>query len=282
MGIAEIAEYAGMSRQGISNMRGRDDSFPAPVAELKSGPVFLESEIKAFFEPRIGSPAVPAAASHGRGERGAPPEFDPLDKGNLIASVVNALYISPAVPLTLREHFVGSGLYCLYYSGDDELYAPIADGDPTRPICVGTTLGFTRASSGTVSPTSSVALANRLNYLARAIDAVEQRGPDGGGHHLSLRDFSYRCLVVDEMWARPAEAWIIQNSAPVWNCVIPGIGNHTPGRSRVGVRSRWDELHPGRGSADHQPSRHTIEELEDSVRTHFMLDLDSEKSRGAD
>ncbi|MFB8007019.1 Eco29kI family restriction endonuclease [Nocardia sp. NPDC056000] len=275
MGIAEIAEYAGMSRQGISNMRSRDDSFPAPAAELKSGPVFLESEIRSYFEPGF-APIPPTAVTSYSSERYTPTEFDPLDKVNLIGSVVSTLFAGPALPLAQFEPFNGSGVYCLYYSGDDELYAPIAAGDSSRPIYVGTALAHARAGSGMVSASSSQALTRRLSVHAKSIETVQLHDAVDNRHRLFLHDFSFRCLIVDEMWARPAEEWILKRSAPIWNSVVPGLGSHDPGpRGRSARRAPWDELHPGRARSVAQESGHTIDILEARVKEHFAREFES-------
>ncbi|MGA6206233.1 Eco29kI family restriction endonuclease [Nocardia testacea] len=275
MGVAEIAEYARMSRQAISNMRNRDDSFPAPVEELKSGPVFLDSEIRAYFEPRVGS-AGQSMTTPESVDRHAPTEFDPLDKANLITSVVDALLSRPALPLDRFESFNGSGLYCLYYSGGDGLYAPIADGDPSLPIYIGTALAHARASGEALSASSSQALARRLRSHAQTIEAVEQHDAAHVKHRLFLRDFSFRCLVVDEMWARPAIDSMLLQSAPAWNSALPGFGNQPPGRSRRAVRkSPWDTLHPGRAWAEQHEVVYRFDELEARVAEHFSREFET-------
>gem|GEM_PF-253149 len=40
VGVSEIAEFAGVTRQAILNWRQRFEDFPRPLAELKSGPVW--------------------------------------------------------------------------------------------------------------------------------------------------------------------------------------------------------------------------------------------------
>ncbi len=57
VGIYEIAEMAGKSRQAVANWRARLSNFPKPVAELKAGPVFNRSEVKAWLDVRNGQPA---------------------------------------------------------------------------------------------------------------------------------------------------------------------------------------------------------------------------------
>ncbi|GAC69556.1 Eco29kI family restriction endonuclease [Gordonia soli] len=53
-------------------------------------------------------------------------------------------------------------------------------------------------------------------------------------------------------------------TAPVWNALVDGFGNHDPGRGRrAGRRSLWDTLHPGRPWAEQfPPSTKTAEDIE--------------------
>jgi hypothetical protein len=57
VGIYEIAEMAGKSRQAVANWRARLSNFPKPVAELKAGPVFNRSEVRAWLIMRNGQAA---------------------------------------------------------------------------------------------------------------------------------------------------------------------------------------------------------------------------------
>lgn len=52
VGINEIAELAGVSRQAVANWRSRFSDFPKPIAELKSGPVFRRSQVRAWLRTR--------------------------------------------------------------------------------------------------------------------------------------------------------------------------------------------------------------------------------------
>ena len=52
IGIYEIAELAGVTASAVANWRKRFADFPAPLAELKSGPVFGESQIKLWLARR--------------------------------------------------------------------------------------------------------------------------------------------------------------------------------------------------------------------------------------
>lgn len=54
LGIYEIAEIAGVNPSAVVNWRRRFPDFPAPVAELKSGPVFQETKINFWLQRRKG------------------------------------------------------------------------------------------------------------------------------------------------------------------------------------------------------------------------------------
>jgi chromosome partitioning protein len=45
LGMAEVAELLGVTKQVLSNWRSRETKFPEPVADLKSGPVWSKSDI---------------------------------------------------------------------------------------------------------------------------------------------------------------------------------------------------------------------------------------------
>jgi chromosome partitioning protein len=49
VGINEISDMAGVSRQAVANWRVRADDFPKPISELASGPVFLRSQVRAWL-----------------------------------------------------------------------------------------------------------------------------------------------------------------------------------------------------------------------------------------
>lgn len=52
IGIYEIAEIANVSASAVANWRKRFADFPTPLAELKSGPVFRESEVNLWLARR--------------------------------------------------------------------------------------------------------------------------------------------------------------------------------------------------------------------------------------
>src|ERR1041385_7123144 len=50
VGIGEIAEIAATTKQAVSNWRQRYPSFPPPVTELQSGPVWNKEAIEAWLQ----------------------------------------------------------------------------------------------------------------------------------------------------------------------------------------------------------------------------------------
>ncbi len=52
VGIGEIAEMAGVSRQAVANWRVRTADFPKPVTELSSGPIFRRSQIRSWLRQK--------------------------------------------------------------------------------------------------------------------------------------------------------------------------------------------------------------------------------------
>ncbi len=65
LGVAEVAALLGVTKQRISELRTRQ-GFPAPIAELASGPVWKESSLRRFadsWERRPGRPRKAAVGS---------------------------------------------------------------------------------------------------------------------------------------------------------------------------------------------------------------------------
>lgn len=52
VGLYEVAEIANVSRTVVANWRTRDPRFPAPVADLRSGPVFRSSQVRRYIKRR--------------------------------------------------------------------------------------------------------------------------------------------------------------------------------------------------------------------------------------
>ncbi|MEO0438386.1 MAG: Eco29kI family restriction endonuclease [Pseudomonadota bacterium] len=172
--------------------------------------------------------------------------YNPLDKLNLGNSVASALLDARPAPLEDTDGIIGAGVYAIYYTGDFELYAPIAQanraGQFRQPIYVGKAIpkGGRKGGIGTDAGTGT-ALRSRLRQHAASVDQAD---------NLSLSDFLYKCLVVDDIWIPLGENMLIENFRPVWNMVIDGFGNKDPGNRRATqYKSSWHVLHPGRSFA---------------------------------
>lgn len=78
IGVFEIAELANVSPSAVANWRKRFPDFPAPLAELKSGPVFAESQVKLWLARRAAvdsADVVELFYDQLASKRGDPPEL---------------------------------------------------------------------------------------------------------------------------------------------------------------------------------------------------------------
>ena len=140
--------------------------------------------------------------------------------------------------------FEGSGVYALYYSGDFELYARIANKNHNIPIYIGKAVppGWRTART---RKTDAPALYRRLREHYRNLKQA---------NNLEIDDFECRFMILDGIESDlvvPIEAELIRTHKPLWNSVIDGFGNHDPGSGRYNqAKSEWDVLHPGRRWAE--------------------------------
>jgi chromosome partitioning protein len=68
LGLSEVAELLGASRQTITNWRQRRQNFPSPIAELKSGPIWSREDIVEWAE-ETGREIAEEAGSSEHGSR---------------------------------------------------------------------------------------------------------------------------------------------------------------------------------------------------------------------
>ena len=134
-------------------------------------------------------------------------------------------------------------MYALYYLGNFPLYTDLKlkeVGPESIPIYVGKSnpSGWRTAR---VSATVERKLYTRIREHYKNIVAAENLDPG---------DFKVRYMVLDGDEGGligPVEAALIREFQPLWNTVIDGFGNHTPGEGRFDqAKSGWDVLHPGR------------------------------------
>lgn len=145
------------------------------------------------------------------------------------------------------ERFEGGGVYALYYKGNFKLYKAISlttIKEESLPIYIGKAVpaGWRTAR---VNSTSRGPLFSRISEHFRNIQQAE---------NLSSKDFKCRYMILegDESGIiGSVEASLIRKFQPLWNAVINGFGNHTPGEGRFNqAKSGWDVLHPGRAWAE--------------------------------
>ncbi len=173
--------------------------------------------------------------------------YNPLAKANLGQSVGEALLRVAVRPLNETGHLVGAGVYAIYYTGAFPSYAPIAARNSgnlySQPIYVGKAVprGARKGGLG-FDAGNGRALRDRLSQHASSISEAG---------NLNLNDFHYRALTVEDIWIPLGENVVIERYQPLWNRVIDGFGNKTPGKGRATQkRSSWDVLHPGRKFVD--------------------------------
>ncbi|MEU7527398.1 Eco29kI family restriction endonuclease [Saccharothrix sp. NPDC042600] len=260
MGISEIADLTGLSRQAVSNLKARDDRFPTPVADLRSGPVYDETAIRVFFSNR-GRDLEP---SH---DRPTVRRFDPLALDSLIDSVSRELLTQARHRLDMPfDVFQGAGLVVLYYTGSFEPYSAVSGTDV--PLYIGAAGSRDAVSEGDVeAPVLWTLLSRRI---MRDLEAVEHHGRESGHPQLRVADFECRLLVVDGLWVDVVQKSIIRRMKPLWNTVLMGFNSHgSTWRRALSPRSPWDEFHPGRRSASDRPAKYSAAELTSRVRLHL-------------
>ncbi len=165
----------------------------------------------------------------------------------VINEAIAFLNQTPIYQLPLPEPFIGTGVYCLYYSGDYDLYKKIADANISncsQPIYVGKAVpkGWRTARAGNEEDAT---LTQRLREHARSITQ---------GSGLDIKDFKCRFMILkgeESSMITIVEAALIRKYRPIWNTVVDGFGNHDPGSGRYDqAKSEWDVLHPGRSWAE--------------------------------
>ncbi len=174
---------------------------------------------------------------------------------------------TPVHELPPTDRFSGSGIYALYYAGDFELYAALADlnrDSSAQPIYVGKTVPAGWRTGKTAQSEGST-LFNRLKQHARNIAQAS---------NLQVVQFRCRFMIlrgIESDLIGAVEAELIRRFAPIWNTVVDGFGNHDPGAGRYNqAKSEWDVLHPGRPWADRLTgTAPSLERIVEEVLGHF-------------
>ena len=153
---------------------------------------------------------------------------------------------TPVYPLPLSEKFRGAGVYALYYTGANPMYARYSELNRLSydfPIYVGKAVpkGWRQSRISDSKATQSTELYRRLKEHNQSI-AV--------GKGLEIADFSCRFVIFEKESSDmigSIEAALVKLNQPLWNSCVDGFGNHDPGKGRYEqARSDWDVIHTGR------------------------------------
>jgi Eco29kI restriction endonuclease len=199
-----------------------------------------------------------------------PNPYNPLAKKNLAESIVSKVLLQEPSELPPNS-FAGAGIYLIYYTGDFAPYKPITlankNGKLNLPIYVGKAVpaGARKGGMGLDTPHGD-ALYKRLSKHADSIRAAKST--------LNLSDFQCRWLVVDEVFITLGESMLISHFKPLWNSVLEGFGNNTPGVKRfTGKRPTWDVIHPGRAWAERMPADVNVQTILQKIKEHFAAPI---------
>ena len=168
----------------------------------------------------------------------------------LVKDAVRFFNGTPVHPLPLQERFLGTGVYALYYTGNNKIYRRYAELNRLEykyPVYVGKAVprGWrqSRISDDITKP--SAELYSRIREHTRNIDRVAG---------IDQKDFSCRFMIFESEGSDmigTIEAALIKLNRPLWNSSLDGFGNRTPGKGRFNqAKSDWDVIHPGRPWAE--------------------------------
>lgn len=168
----------------------------------------------------------------------------------LVKDAVRFFNGTPVHELPPAEKFTGTGVYALYYTGKHIFYAQYAKLNRlayTHPIYVGKAVpkGWRQFRTSDRSDNQLTELYSRLREHSRNIAVAEG---------IEVNEFSCRFVIFEEGASdmiSTIEAALIKLNRPLWNSVVDGFGNHTPGAGRFEqAKSDWDVIHPGRAWAE--------------------------------
>lgn len=157
----------------------------------------------------------------------------------LVKDAVRFFNGTPVHLLPPPEKFTGTGVYALYYTGKHQLYTKYSDLNRLSynfPIYVGKAVpkGWRQSRLSDSALNKSTELYSRLKEHSRNIIA---------GNGLEIEDFSCRFVIFEDSGSdmiSTIEAALIKLNKPLWNSVVDGFGNHTPGAGRFEqAKSDW-------------------------------------------
>ncbi len=168
----------------------------------------------------------------------------------LVKDAVRFFNGTPVLLFPPSASFLGRGVYAIYYTGANPLYARYAQLNRTAytyPIYVGKAVpkGWRQSRMSDGAETQSRELYSRLRQHNANIVLTPNLDPN---------DFSCRFVIFEDTGSdmiSTVEAALIKLTRPLWNTALDGFGNHDPGKGRYEqARSDWDVVHSGRRWAD--------------------------------
>jgi Eco29kI restriction endonuclease len=168
----------------------------------------------------------------------------------LVKDAIRFFNGTPVHTLLPHEPFLGTGVYALYYTGQNPLYKRYAVLNRlayNHPIYVGKAVpkGWRQSRISDNAFKQSRELNNRLKEHSRSITV---------GEGLLLEEFMCRFVIFEDEGSDmigTIEAALIKLNQPLWNVAVDGFGNHDPGSGRYEqAKSGWDVIHPGRAWAE--------------------------------
>lgn len=168
----------------------------------------------------------------------------------LVKDAVRFFNGTPVHELPPVERFTGTGVYALYYTGKNPFYARYAELNRlaySHPIYVGKAVprGWRQSRASDRPDKQSMELFSRLREHGHNISVA-----DG----IEVDEFYCRFVIFEEGGSdmiSTIEAALIKLNRPLWNSIVDGFGNHTPGAARFEqAKSDWDVIHPGRSWAE--------------------------------
>jgi len=189
----------------------------------------------------------------------------------LVKDAVRFFNGTPVHVLPPPVHFVGTGVYALYYTGKNPLYSRYSELNRLSydyPIYVGKAVpsGWRKARVSDKAGEQRSELYRRLS---------EHAGNIKKGSGLSLSDFACHFVIFEDAGSdmiSTIEAALIKLNVPLWDTAVDGFGNHTPGAGRFEqAKSDWDVIHSGREWAKKCTGKHkTKNQILKSISRHLL------------
>ncbi|MGP2445629.1 Eco29kI family restriction endonuclease [Pantoea ananatis] len=188
----------------------------------------------------------------------------------VLKNAIELFHLTPAYPLPPNESFRGAGVYALYYKGQNPLYekfSQINKFELTLPIYVGKAVpaGWRQSRISEGATRAGSELFKRIKEHSNNIIK---------SNNLNVNDFYCRFMIFEATGSdliSTVEAALIKLHKPLWNTIVDGFGNHTPGNGRFAqAKSDWDVVHPGRAWAEKCTGRHSEPAyVEERIKQYF-------------